>query len=100
MITDYSSIVFDFVYLGRPIMYFVPDYELFKAGVTHDYNALDLPLEEAFGALSVNAKELLIHLEKLITNDMQPDKVFADRCRDFFITKKDHCDQLYKLLTE
>ena len=100
MITDYSSIVFDFVYLGRPIMYFVPDYELFKAGVTHDYNALDLPLEEAFGALSVNADELLKHLEELITNDMQPDNVYADRCRDFFITKSNHCDKLYKLLTE
>ncbi len=98
MITDYSSIVFDFVYLGRPIMYFVPDYELFRAGVTHDYNALDLPLEEAFGTLSVNADELLVHLEKLIANDMQPDEVFAKRCRDFFITKSNHCDKLYDLL--
>ncbi len=98
MITDYSSIVFDFVYLGRPIMYFVPDYDLFRAGVTHDYKALDLPLEEAFGALSVNAQELLSHLEKLIANDMKPDEVFAKRCRDFFITKENHCDKLYELL--
>ncbi len=100
MITDYSSIVFDFVYLGRPILYFVPDYELFRAGITHDYNKLDLPLEEAFGALAMNAQELLANLEKLIVNDMKPDEVYAKRCREFFITKSDHCQKLYELLTK
>lgn len=98
MITDYSSIVFDFVYLGRPIMYFVPDYEMFRAGVTHDYNSLDLPLEEAFGPLSVNAQGLLSDLEKLIKNNMEPDEVYLKRCREFFITKSDHCKKLYELL--
>ena len=98
MITDYSSIVFDFVYLDRPILYFVPDYELFRAGITHDYNKLDLPLEEAFGALAMNADELLANLEKLIVNDMKPDEIYAKRCRDFFITKSDHCQKLYEML--
>lgn len=98
MITDYSSIVFDFVYLDRPILYFVPDYELFRAGITHDYNELDLPLEEAFGALSMNANELLANLEKLIVNDMKPDEVYAKRCKEFFITKSDHCQKLYEML--
>ncbi len=98
MITDYSSIVFDFVYLDRPILYFVPDYKLFKAGITHDYNKLDLPLEEAFGALAMNADELLANLEKLIVNDMKPDEVYEKRCREFFITKSDHCQKLYELL--
>ena len=38
MITDYSSIVFDSVYLNCPVLYFVPDYELFLAGVSHNYS--------------------------------------------------------------
>lgn len=100
MITDYSSIVFDFVYLDRPILYFVPDYELFRAGITHDYNELDLPLEEAFGALAMNADELLANLEKLIVNDMKPDEVYAKRCKEFFISKSGHCQKLYELLTK
>ena len=98
MITDYSSIVFDFVYLDRPILYFVPDYEMFRAGITHDYNKLDLPLEEAFGEFAMNAQELLANLEKLIVNDMKPDEIYAKRCREFFITKSDHCQKLYELL--
>lgn len=100
MITDYSSIVFDFVYLDRPILYFVPDYELFRAGITHDYRKLDLPLEEAFGALSMNACELLANLEKLIVNDMKPEEIYRKRCGDFFITKSDHCQKLYEMLTK
>ncbi len=98
MITDYSSIVFDFVYLDRPLLYFVPDYELFRAGITHDYNKLDLPLEEAFGALAMTADELLANLEKLIVNDMKPDEVYAKRSKEFFLTKSNHCQNLYEML--
>ena len=32
-ITDFSSFVFDFACLCRPVLYFVPDYGQFKAGM-------------------------------------------------------------------
>ena len=34
-ITDFSSFVFDFACLCRPVLYFVPDYGQFKAGMNH-----------------------------------------------------------------
>ena len=98
MITDYSSIVFDFVYLQRPILYFVPDYEQFRAGVTHSYFKLDLPLEEGFGEVTETADELVSCLEKLAANKFVPEKVYDDRMKNFFITKENHCEKLYELL--
>lgn len=100
MITDYSSIVFDFVYLQRPILYFVPDYEHFRAGVTHSYYKLDLPLEEGFGEVTETADELLKGLEDIVGNDFKPKAIFDERMRDFFITKENHCEKLYNALKE
>ncbi len=97
MITDYSSIVFDFVYLNRPILYFVPDYEQFRAGVTHGYNMLDLPLEEGFGDVTENSEQLLDSLEYLAANNFVPKQVYAERTDKFFTSRaKDHAEKLYE----
>lgn len=99
MITDYSSIVFDSVYLNCPVLYFVPDYELFLAGVSHGYRKLDLPLEEGFGPFSEDAETLLDHLEEYINNGFAPQEPYASRMKDFFLYRDDHCcDRLYDAL--
>ncbi len=99
MITDYSSIVFDFVYLNRPIFYFVPDYEKFKAGITHSYYKLDLPLEEGFGALTQSADELVAELEKAIKNDFKSEEPYKSRMESFFLYKDKNCrERLYNAL--
>ncbi|MBQ3004489.1 MAG: CDP-glycerol glycerophosphotransferase family protein [Clostridia bacterium] len=85
MITDYSSVVFDFVYLKRPIIYFVPDYEDFRNGISHGYNKLDLPLEEGFGKLTFDSENLLSELCEIIKREFIPEKVFSDRMDNFFI---------------
>lgn len=99
MITDYSSFVFDFVYLERPVIYFVPDYTLFKAGVTHNYRELDLPLEDGFGEFTQTAEELLEALRKLAANDFRPAEQYAEKMKGFFLDKgKNHADMLYEAI--
>lgn len=96
MITDYSSIVFDSVYLNCPIIYFVPDYDLFLAGVSHNYRKLDLPLEEGFGPFAHDARELLSFLEDYIGNGFVPREPYASRMKDFFLYRDNNCcDRLY-----
>lgn len=99
MITDYSSIVFDSVYLNCPIIYFVPDYDLFLAGVSHNYRRLDLPLENGFGPFAHDADELIAYLEEYIENGFAPKEPYASRMKDFFLYRDNSCcDRLYEAI--
>ncbi len=91
MITDYSSIVFDSVYMNCPIIYFVPDYEQFKAGVSHNYRKLDLPLENGFGPFAQDAESLLDYLEEYINNGFIPKEPYASKMKDFFLYRDNNC---------
>ena len=99
MITDYSSMVFDFVYLKRPIVYFVPDYDDFKNGVSHGYCKLDLPLEEGFGEMTFDCDQLIEVLKSYIENNFQPDKKYYDKMFNFFLYEdRSQCERIYKNL--
>lgn len=99
MITDYSSVVFDFVYLSRPIIYFVPDYDQFLSGLTHSYSKLDLPLEEGFGDVTRTGEELLQAVSTLAENGFKANPVYQKRMDDFFGERDTHhCDRLYDLV--
>ena len=94
-ITDFSSFCFDFVYLKKTIMYFVPDEDMFKAGM-NDYRKLDLPLEEGFGPLCKSSQQALESLEKLLERNGEPEKLYLDRMDSFFINTDDKCrDRIY-----
>ncbi len=96
MITDYSSIVFDSVYMNCPVIYFVPDYDKFLAGVSHGYRKLDLPMEEGFGPFTQTADELLDRLEEYIGNGFKPQPPYSDRMNGFFLYRDNNCrDRLY-----
>ena len=99
MITDFSSIAYNFVYLERPIIYFVPDYDLFLAGVTHTYRRLDLHIEtEGFGPFTQNSAELLQALEELLENNCVPNEEYKKRMDGFFLEKGNHRERLYQAL--
>lgn len=99
MITDYSSIVFDSVYLGCPVVYFVPDYDQFLAGVSHNYRKLDLPLEEGFGPFAKNAEELLEAVAHAAERKFIPDEPYRSRMAGFFLHHDQHCrDRIYDAL--
>ena len=100
MITDYSSIVFDYVYTATPILYFVPDYDLYKAGITHLYSKLDLNLEDGFGPLTTSVEELLKQMDKFIKNNYKFDTKYINRGKNFFIGKGNHAENLYNELME
>jgi len=96
-ITDISSFVFDFAYLKRSILYFMPDMDLFRAGLS-DYNALDIPLEEGFGPLGVNAEETLGNLRTLLKNNCEPAEPYRSRVDGLFFDLHNCCDKIYDAL--
>ena len=97
--TDFSSFVFDFVYLNRPVIYFVPDMDQFKSGMNH-YRELDLPFEKAFGKLNLEADDAINELERIINNNFSVDKIYKERMESFFFDWTNSAEGLYKYLIE
>lgn len=97
LITDFSSFQFDFVRLKRPIIYFVPDMQEFRAGL-HTYRELDLPHEKAFGELTLNKDDLIKVLERIINNNYKEKEIYLKREENFFIDLNNIQDNLYNEL--
>ena len=97
-ITDYSSFVFDFVYLNRAIIYFMPDLKEFKAGM-NDYRELDIPFEKGFGEFTQSESELCSAIQKIIDNSGEPISPYKEKNADFFFDKnKNACDKIYDFI--
>ena len=99
-ITDFSSFVFDYGYLNRPVLYFVPDYNEFKSGMGH-YRELDLPFEDAFGPLTTDADSAVKEILKVAANNFVPEEVYGKRMEEFYVPMNgDCCENLYKYVME
>lgn len=96
-ITDFSSFVFDFAYLERPIIYFVPDMLQFKAGL-NQYRALDLPFEKAFGDLAVDPETAVDAIERIAMNGLQPEKIYKERMEKFYLPLENCRENIYQNL--
>lgn len=73
MISDYSSIAFDYLLLNRPIIYLIPDYEEYTSERGFVFNKIDswMPGGKAF-----NFQELLTEIHEAMT---EPQKHQAER---------------------
>lgn len=96
-ITDFSSFLFDFVYLKRPILYFIPDIKQFKGGLNH-YRSLDYPLDEGFGAVSVTGEDTVKNVIKLIENNCVPEEKYLNKTNNLFFDFEDCEEDLYNYL--
>ena len=98
-ITDISSYQFDFVWMHVPILYYLPDKLEFMAGL-HTYRKLDLPLEEVFGEVVYDKKELVKYIKEYLDTDFKLKKKYQERMDNFFVKdkNKDIMDTIYKTM--
>lgn len=75
MITDYSSVYFDFAYMRKPVLLYQFDREQFQSG---HYEQGWLDYDHCFGPVSKTEEQLLDELEHLIQNDLQPKQEFVE----------------------
>ena len=78
LITDYSSIFFDFLCQKKPILFFVYDRQEYENG-----RGLYRPLEELPGAVCETIEELGENLRKIQEGNYEEGKNFADYFREF-----------------
>ena len=69
LITDYSGVVFDFLLLDRPIIFYIPDYESFRKN-----NGFELDIiEKKIGSTAINLhqlKNLIVKNESIDNSEM------------------------------
>ena len=66
LISDYSSIIFDFMLLGRPIVYYTPDLDAF---VKSSRSLIFQPVDIAVGPVCTTAAELFESLKAVVSGE-------------------------------
>jgi len=98
-ITDFSSIMFDFVYLNKPVISFFPDRELFEAGL-HSYHDFYYPLEDGFALYCEDEGAVIRALKQLQENHFKvPEKQRERSAALYYSREASHAEALYRALT-
>ena len=80
IVTDYSSIAFDFAYMKKPLIYYQFDnnYHFDVGSAYFQYE------RDGFGPVARTLDDLREHIFNIIENDCQMDEVYQNRVDDFF----------------
>lgn len=100
VITDYSSYSFDFVYLRRALVYYIPDEELFLNGINH-YDRLDISLDEAFGEYAHSVEDVVDAIGRILANRGRSLPEYEKRQEGFFLHyDNSQAERLYRALLD
>lgn len=84
VITDYSSAVFDFAYLKKPVLYYQPDAEEFFSG-KHVYRKGYFDYErDGFGEVSYTSSELIERIIDYMQNGCRMKDLYRERVEHTF----------------
>lgn len=100
MITDYSSVAFDFAYLKKTIIYYQFDSETFFAGHTYSKGYFDYR-KNGFGDVVESRDALLEAIYRAIDRKGRMPHKYVRRVRKFYThIDKRNCKRLYKKIME
>lgn len=97
MITDYSSVSFDFAYMKKPLLYFQFDYEKFRSG--HYQEGYFSYTNDGFGQVCETSEELCNNLCNIIDNGINMNKIYKKRVDEFFLYRdSNNCNRVYNAI--
>ena len=97
LITDYSSIAFDFSYLKKPVIYYQysHDYHFDLDNSYFDYETM------GFGEVVKTEEDLINLIIKYLENNCQIKEKYLKRIDEFFLyTDKNNCKRVYEAIKE
>ena len=97
IITDYSSAVFDFAYMRKPVLYTHFDKEEFFAG-THSYQQGYFDYErDGFGEVEYDLEATVNRIIEYMKNGCQLKDMYRERIDDFFAyNDRNNCQRLFE----
>ena len=100
MVTDYSSAIFDFAYLQKPVIYYQFDREDFFTNHKWQLGYFDYE-RDGFGPVCETKDQFVDLLIQAIHRDCKNEEVYRKRCEDFFAFKdKENCRRVYEKILE
>lgn len=95
LITDYSSVFFDFAYMKKPLLYYQFDKEQFHSN-HYSQGYFDYQ-RDGFGDVMTEEAALLSAIEAHLAANCQIEEKYRARIRNFFIyDDRSHCEQIYE----
>lgn len=96
LITDYSSIAFDFAYLNKKIIYYQFDKDIFYASHTYKKGYFDYE-KDGFGMVVYDERSLVLNILLWIVNQKSPNK--NHKAQEYFTHQdKNNCYRILKCL--
>lgn len=99
LITDYSSVAFDFAYMGKPVIYYQFDYE--------DYRKMQHPEgyfsyeKHGFGPVVTEAAEVIEQVASLYNSNFAMQGKYIARRNDFFTyVDRNNCQRIVNAIKE
>ena len=99
LVTDYSSVFFDFAYMRKPIVYYQYDEAAFRAEQYGDgYFEYK---RDGFGRIAETEKEVVEELRHIIENGLRPDDIYLKRLDSFFaFNDAENCKRNFEAIEE
>lgn len=99
LITDYSSVFFDFGYMKKPLVYFQFDLEEFF--YRHCDRGYFSYAEMGFGPVVDNVSAVVDAVAGSVENGLVPTEVYSERMKTFFpLCDQKNCERIYQCVTE
>ena len=94
LITDYSSIFFDFAYMKKPLLYYQFDYQKFREG--HYQEGYFSYNNDGFGEVCTSEIQLVKSFCSLVENNMKMPEIYSKKVDSFFAFHDDqNCQRTY-----
>lgn len=98
LITDYSSVIFDYAYMKKPCCYYQFDAERFAKEQYAESEYFEYK-RDGFGPVFSSAEEVVRELKRAYARHFSMDEKYVRRVKSYFPSfGKNHCEQTYQLI--
>lgn len=98
LITDYSSVIFDFAYMKRPCCYYQYDSEKFAQNQYSESEYFTYE-ENGFGPVFTELTQIIDHIDKSMERDFSMEDKYLQRVEGYFPSfDKKHTERIYEII--
>ena len=99
LVTDFSSVFFDFAYMHKPIVFYQFDESRYNSG--HYAKGYFDYRRDGFGDVVITTSDVVESLKTIVSNNFNMSDEYRERTNRFFtLDKQRNCDRVYKRILD